>query len=234
MRITDMNWMQVEEYLKHDDRAVVPLGSTEQHGYLSLSVDSLLAERVAIDAAEPLGVPVFPVVAYGVTPYFGAFPGTVTPPHGNLHPADPRYPGQPGQQRLPAHFCSSTAMAATVQPMRWPPNGWRIIPAHGSSSTTGGTRPRPGPRCWRSTRWAAMLRGWRTFRGRAWPMWNCPPNRSLSRRVQARPGWWGPRCAPSTATATTAATTSGPTTKCLRSGHVAIAETRSLITEGWD
>lgn len=78
MRITDMNWMQVEEYLKHDDRAVVPLGSTEQHGYLSLSVDSLLAERVALEAAEPLGVPVFPVVAYGLTPYFTAYPGSVT------------------------------------------------------------------------------------------------------------------------------------------------------------
>ena len=77
MKITDMNWMQVEEYLKHDDRAVVPLGSTEQHAYLSLSVDSTLSERVAVEAAEPLGVPVFPVVAYGITPYFGAYPGTV-------------------------------------------------------------------------------------------------------------------------------------------------------------
>lgn len=77
MKITDMNWMQVEEYLKHDDRAVVPLGSTEQHAYLSLSVDSILAERVAVEAAEPLGVPVFPVLAYGITPYFGAFPGSI-------------------------------------------------------------------------------------------------------------------------------------------------------------
>ncbi len=78
MRISDMNWMQVEEYLKRDDRAVVPLGSTEQHAYLSLSVDSILSERVAIESAEPLGVPVFPVQAYGVTPYFRAYPGTVS------------------------------------------------------------------------------------------------------------------------------------------------------------
>jgi creatinine amidohydrolase len=70
--------MMVEEYLSRDDRAVVPLGSTEQHAYLSLSVDSILAERVAAEAAEPLGVPVFPVIAYGLTPYFGAYPGTVT------------------------------------------------------------------------------------------------------------------------------------------------------------
>ncbi|MCA1554906.1 MAG: creatininase family protein [Chloroflexi bacterium] len=78
MRITDMNWMQVEQYLTRDDRAVLPLGSTEQHGYLSLSVDSILSERVALEAAEPLGVLVFPVQAYGITPYFRAFPGTVS------------------------------------------------------------------------------------------------------------------------------------------------------------
>ena len=73
-----MNWMMVEEYLKQDDRCVFPLGSTEQHAYLSLSVDSILAERIAAEAAEPLGVPVFPVVAYGITPYFRAFPGSIT------------------------------------------------------------------------------------------------------------------------------------------------------------
>lgn len=78
MRIKDTTWMQVEEYLRHDDRCVVPLGSTEQHGYLSLCTDAILSEKVAADAAEPLGVPVFPVLSYGITPYFMAFPGTVT------------------------------------------------------------------------------------------------------------------------------------------------------------
>jgi creatinine amidohydrolase len=73
-----MNWMQVEEYLRRDDRAVLPLGSVEQHAYLSLGTDAILAERVAIEAAEPLGVPVFPVVAYGITPYFLSFPGSVS------------------------------------------------------------------------------------------------------------------------------------------------------------
>jgi len=78
MRISEMNWMMVEEYLTRDDRAVLPLGCTEQHAYLSLSVDSILADRLAAEAAEPLGVPVFPVLAYGITPYFRAFPGTIT------------------------------------------------------------------------------------------------------------------------------------------------------------
>jgi creatinine amidohydrolase len=78
MRISEMNWMMVEEFLKGDDRAVLPLGCTEQHAYLSLSVDSILAERLAVEAAGPLGIPVFPVLAYGITPYFRAFPGTIT------------------------------------------------------------------------------------------------------------------------------------------------------------
>jgi creatinine amidohydrolase len=78
MRISDMNWHQVEDYLTRDDRAVLPLGSTEQHAYLSLSVDSILAERVAAEAAEPLGVPVFPAQPYGVTPHFRAYPGSIT------------------------------------------------------------------------------------------------------------------------------------------------------------
>lgn len=78
MKIADMNWMQVEAALARDRRAVVPMGSTEQHGYLSQAVDAILAERVACEAAEPIGVPVFPVLNYGITPYFLRYPGTVS------------------------------------------------------------------------------------------------------------------------------------------------------------
>ena len=78
MRVADCNWMQLERYLERDDRIVLPLGSVEQHGYLSLGVDAILAERVSVDAAEPLGVPVLPALAYGLTPYFAAYPGSPT------------------------------------------------------------------------------------------------------------------------------------------------------------
>ncbi len=70
--------MQIEKYLKTDDRCVVPLGSTEQHCHLSLSTDSILSERVARDAAAPLGIPVFPVVPYGLAHHWASFPGTIT------------------------------------------------------------------------------------------------------------------------------------------------------------
>ncbi len=78
MKIADMNWMQVEAYLRGDNRCIVPIGSTEQHAQLSLCVDAILAERVSLEAAEPLGIPVFPVMPFGLAPYFLAFPGTVS------------------------------------------------------------------------------------------------------------------------------------------------------------
>jgi creatinine amidohydrolase len=76
MRVHDLNWMQLEAYLEHDDRIVLPLGSTEQHSYLSLETDNILAQRVADEAAEPLAVPVLPVLTYGITPLFAAYPGS--------------------------------------------------------------------------------------------------------------------------------------------------------------
>jgi creatinine amidohydrolase len=73
-----MDWRMVEDWVRHDDRCVLPLGSTEQHAGLSLATDAILAERIATEAADPLNVPVFPVVPFGLAPYFSGFPGTVT------------------------------------------------------------------------------------------------------------------------------------------------------------
>lgn len=52
------------------------MGSTEQHGYLSLETDNILAERVSAEAAQPLGVLVLPALPFGLTPSFAAFPGS--------------------------------------------------------------------------------------------------------------------------------------------------------------
>jgi creatinine amidohydrolase len=78
VRARELNWMHVEEYLRRDDRVVLPIGSTEQHGYLSVETDNILAERVSAEASEPLGVLVLPVLAYGLTPSFAAYPGSPT------------------------------------------------------------------------------------------------------------------------------------------------------------
>jgi creatinine amidohydrolase len=78
MRVATMNWMQIRDRSGEDDRAVLPLGSVEQHAYLSLAVDAILSEKIALDAVGDLGIPVFPVQAYGFTPNFVEFPGSVT------------------------------------------------------------------------------------------------------------------------------------------------------------
>lgn len=78
MKIAQMNWMQVEDRVKTNDCCILPIGSVEQHAYLSLCTDMILAERIAQEAAAPLGVPVFPVMPYGMVPGFAAYPGTLS------------------------------------------------------------------------------------------------------------------------------------------------------------
>jgi len=78
MRVAEMDWRMIEDWVRHDDRAVLPIGSTEQHAGLSLMTDAILAERMAVEAAEPLGIPVFPAIPFGLAPYFQAFPGSIT------------------------------------------------------------------------------------------------------------------------------------------------------------
>ena len=80
MLISQMNWMQVEQYLERDDRCILPTGSTEQHAYLSLTVDTILAARLAQRSRRAGGkVPVYPVFPYRAwRSSWTAFPGTVT------------------------------------------------------------------------------------------------------------------------------------------------------------
>lgn len=73
-----MNWMQVEACAQDDGRCVFPLGSIEQHAYLSLATDMILAEKISVDAAAPLGVPVFPCLPYGMAASFADYPGSLS------------------------------------------------------------------------------------------------------------------------------------------------------------
>ena len=77
MRVADMSWKDIERSVKRDPRCCVPIGSVEQHAQLSICTDTILAERIAVEAARPLEIPVFPVIPYGLSSYFTAFPGTI-------------------------------------------------------------------------------------------------------------------------------------------------------------
>jgi creatinine amidohydrolase len=76
MRIEDLNWMDVEEYLQHDDRLMLVVGACEQHGYLSLLSDVKIPLALADAASKQTGVLVAPPVNFGSSPYFLTYPGT--------------------------------------------------------------------------------------------------------------------------------------------------------------
>jgi creatinine amidohydrolase len=76
LRLEDLNWMDVEEYLKREDRLILVLGATEQHGYLSLLTDIKIPMALADSASQQTGVLVAPPLNFGCSPYFLSYPGT--------------------------------------------------------------------------------------------------------------------------------------------------------------
>ena len=78
MRFEDLNWMDVESYLKTDDRLMFVVGACEQHGYLSLLTDIKIPLALADAASARTNVPVAPPLNFGVSPYFTRYPGTIS------------------------------------------------------------------------------------------------------------------------------------------------------------
>lgn len=78
MRIEELNWMDVENYLKKDDRIIIVLGACEQHGYLSLLSDVKIPQALGDAASQKTGVLVAPAMNFGSSPYFLTYPGTIS------------------------------------------------------------------------------------------------------------------------------------------------------------
>src|SRR5512135_2300827 len=78
MRIEELNWMDVEKYLEHEDRLLLVTGATEQHGYLSLLTDIKIPLALADAASKATGVLVAPPLNFGCSPYFLRYPGTLS------------------------------------------------------------------------------------------------------------------------------------------------------------
>ncbi len=78
MRFENLNWMDIEQYLRRDDRVILVLGACEQHGYLSLLTDVKIPLALADAASRQSGVLVAPPLNFGVSPYFLSYPGTIS------------------------------------------------------------------------------------------------------------------------------------------------------------
>jgi len=78
MRLEDLNWMDVEEYLKREDRLMLILGACEQHAYLSMLTDIKIPLALADAASQQTGVLIAPPLNFGISPYFLDYPGTLS------------------------------------------------------------------------------------------------------------------------------------------------------------
>lgn len=71
-------WRDVEAYLQTRDDVLIPMGSTEEHGYhLPLGTDTFIAEEIAARVSEQTGILVAPPLWYGVCIHTAAYPGTI-------------------------------------------------------------------------------------------------------------------------------------------------------------
>jgi len=78
MLFEDLTWMDVESYLDYEDRVVLVVGACEQHAYLSLLTDVSIPMVIAREACQREGILIAPPVAYGISPQFSAYPGTIS------------------------------------------------------------------------------------------------------------------------------------------------------------
>ncbi len=78
MLFEHLTWIDVERSLAADDRIVVITGACEQHGYVSLLADILAPAAIAQAAAEREPVLIAPSLPFGISPYFTAYPGTIS------------------------------------------------------------------------------------------------------------------------------------------------------------
>jgi creatinine amidohydrolase len=78
MLLEKMNWEMVEDYLKHDDRIVLVLGATEEHGPNSMATDTQCPWEIAKIACENKKVILGPALPYGPSHFSLDYPGTIS------------------------------------------------------------------------------------------------------------------------------------------------------------
>jgi creatinine amidohydrolase len=77
--LAEMSWEEVKSYLDRDDRVVLPLGATEEHGrHLGLGTDFIEAEAIARGVGEQSRVAVAPTLNFGMSHALLGFSGTLS------------------------------------------------------------------------------------------------------------------------------------------------------------
>ena len=77
-QLQHMTWKEVAECFKKDPVVIIPLGSMEVQGPQTPTGDYLVAEEVASEVCRQSGAYCVPVVPFGHSEYFRAYPGTIS------------------------------------------------------------------------------------------------------------------------------------------------------------
>ena len=78
-KLEEISWKDVETYLTSDNRIILPVGSTEQHGaFAPLGTDTYVAKAIAEGAGQATGVLVAPPLWFGWSPHHLVKPGTIS------------------------------------------------------------------------------------------------------------------------------------------------------------
>lgn len=80
VEMKEKNWIEVKYYLEKRKDIILPIGTTEEHGYhLPLFTDSIEAEALAFEISRRIGIMVAPAVPYSVCQEItGTYVGTIS------------------------------------------------------------------------------------------------------------------------------------------------------------
>lgn len=79
MYLSHMNYLEVEEYLRHSDTILIPVGSLENHGkHMPLGTDTLIPDKIASLLSARSPIVIAPTINYGATDDLVGFAGTVS------------------------------------------------------------------------------------------------------------------------------------------------------------
>jgi creatinine amidohydrolase len=78
VNLIEITWTEAHEYLKNNDTAILPIGSTEQHGpHSPLGTDFYIAEAVSNIVGKSTGCLVLPIIPVSISEHHRQFTGTV-------------------------------------------------------------------------------------------------------------------------------------------------------------
>lgn len=78
VRTGEMSWRAVEAAIKRGAAALVPMGSTEEHGPRAPTGDYMIADAIAERVARATGDVMTPTIPFSYSEYFRHYPGTIT------------------------------------------------------------------------------------------------------------------------------------------------------------